>query len=313
MTSSSRTLGLSLTATMLLSWAGSAAASNTVPSVTIPCVNCTTWSQMQATAKDFFNRYQSRTPPGYPNGQRVHPCYEWWWLPNGEIQEAYNPNCTVAVVISTSHPLSGSFEFSQVNNGVATVAYLHTPDDESLRHFDNHIAARAHALPPIELPDDISHADLSEDVNRQLLAMLQLHGLPQLSLWHSLINMSLVARINYYYNGKSYAFYTNDFITVRYSNGWTEKFRAAALGSTISWERVPGTLRDAEGRSPTQPHASTSASSAPAVPFSNGFSSFTAIPVYYNVPGSRIDRQGIAIITQFDLRLGGDTMLMFME
>ena len=41
--------------------------------------------------------------------------------------EYYYPNCTVAVVVSTAYPLTGSFEFSRVDDGAVTTQYLNTP------------------------------------------------------------------------------------------------------------------------------------------------------------------------------------------
>lgn len=293
------------------------------PSVTLSCPNCTTWSQMQSVANNYFNQYKNVTPPGFPAGKKMRPCVWSWWSPIGEPVEYYYPNCSVAVVISTTYPLTGSFEFSRLDDGVVTTQGLHTPNDVSLREFDNYLTARSAKLPPINIPSTLNHTDPPELLTQYLQTQLTptVPGQIDTEFWHGILNQGQFVRVrfNNAQTGQSYWIYVGDSITVQYANGYTEKFKFVSFASTAAWEKVEGSLRDQNGRKPSDPNPDTNESNASAVEYSTSGSggdvfTFLAVPVEYNVPGSRIDRQGVVFITQIvQSPFGGDKLLLFME
>lgn len=296
-------------------------AHDVIPSVVLPCPGCTTWQQMQTTAADYFRKSYWQTPPGFPQGKYIQPCVYSWWAPIGEPVETVRNNCTVAVLISTTHALSGSFEFSRMDDGRVTASPVHSSSNEQLREFDNYLNARAAGLPPIDLPDNLRPNDIDEHVIEELRELLVMNGPIVADFWQGLKtwNFSFV-RVSFTYTGTPpglYWVFVGDAITVRYSNGWTEKYRLIDPRGSIAWEKVDGSLRDENGRKPGMPHPNTSASNAQGVEYGaqggGGLLSFYAVPVTYNVPGSRIDREGIVIIHQVVPRLGGDTLMLFME
>jgi hypothetical protein len=94
--------------------------------------------------------------------------------------------------------------------------------------------------------------------------------------------------------------YIGDTIKIKYGNGFTETWKLVTPLSTYKWQRVPGTLRDADGRDPNQPNPTTSTATygeQTIVRTGNGNTlTFRSVPVIYNVPGSRIDRRGVVTI-----------------
>lgn len=127
------------------------AVDDAVPSVALTCQTCSTLAQLKAVAQSYFVQWKMSTPTGFPSGKYVRPCYYSRWMPNGELQEAWFDNCTVAVVASKQYPFAGIFEFSEFVDGTVYTNAL-TPSDVAAKELDAEITARATAMPPVELP-----------------------------------------------------------------------------------------------------------------------------------------------------------------
>lgn len=139
----------------------------------------------------------------------------------------------------------------------------------------------------------------------ELYKQLVVDGGPVTDLWHGLTHMGQFVRWRFLnvQQGKHYWIYQGDTITIKYSNGYTEKLRLINPASAIKWQRVEGTLRDANGRDPNSPNPTTSAAPHGNQTFTYTYGGNTLtvsyVPVVYNVPGSRLTRQGVVItITQ---------------
>jgi len=177
-------------------------------------------------------------------------------------------------------------------------------------------------MPPINIPSNLPHTEPDELIIAYLQAQLT-HSIPaqiDTEFWHGILNQGqfVRARLNNAQTGQSHWIYVGDSITVQYSNGYTEKFKLVNVVSQVAWQRIENSLRDQNGRNPSDPNPNGNESNASAVEYSTsggGYAfSFLAVPIEYNVAGSRIDRQGIVIVSQIVQSPGGaDKLLLFME
>lgn len=277
---------------------------NVIPSVSLTCDTCATVAQFQAVATAYFRQYKYATPPGFQAGQKLQPCYWARYNPGtGDYLEVINDNCTVAVITSKQYPLTAGMEFSSlVDNDVFASAF--TPTDQSTRDMDNRLTARAAAIPPIQLPPGINPGDnfqtiISPAVNQALeFHVTTIHT----DFWHGLLNhgqyVSVV--VTNHQDNKAYMLWVGDSITVRFANNYTMKLTLTSPLPGQHFVPNPGTLRDANGRDPNNPRPNTGAYRATGQTFAYSYGGNTItvsyVPVYYNVPGSRIERQGVITV-----------------
>ena len=242
------------------------------------------------------------TPPGYSTAKLLRPCYWSRWNPGtGEPVEAWFDNCTVAVVTSKQYPLTAYFEFSALVDNNASVSAM-TPSDLMARELDNRIVARASAMPTVTIPAGIGNG--SEWEGTIMLAIqAQITVLPghTVSLWHGLVNFGQFVSYNVVLGGQTYKLYVGDTITIQYANGQTVKVTFQGPQTTIPWKRVDETLRNADGTDPNNPTPTTSTATYGVQSFAYTYEGSTFnvsyVPVVYNAPASRIDRQGVITIT----------------
>jgi hypothetical protein len=247
---------------------------NTIASVVTVCANCSTFEQLQARARSYFGTFSRATPPGYSPGRYVQLCEETEY--DSQIAEEVvvfqRPACTMATIVSDTFPLSATFELTRVytDNMIGVRLFLISPldayDTETAFRYDEETFARisaAAALPDIEiLSHDSSGNTIDPGYNSELLSpviagTLQLIG-PATgttilnNAWQRVravlgLSSNPSAAFNFRYNSTIYTVSVGQTITIKYSNGWTEKFRFAGL-STLMWRPVPGSLRDAQGK-----------------------------------------------------------------
>lgn len=320
-------------AILLMSWTETARAQstgNTIASVVTVCTNCSTFEQLQARARSYFGQFSGATPPGYSPGRYVQPCEESEYNSQTaeEVVVLQRPACTIATVVSDTFPLSATFELTRVytDNTIGVRLFLISPlsayDTETAFRHDEETFGRvsaASAIPDIELPaqdpsgNTIEPGDHNDMLSPSIAGTIELIG-PATgttivnALWTAVRELlglpnTPSAAFNFRYNSRIYTLYVGQAITVKYSNGWTEKFRFQGL-STLMWKRVPGTLRDAQGNKPEQsasviiqPAAGVAvASSVGGIPLPP----LLFVPVEYSNDGSRFRQRGIVIITQLD-------------
>jgi hypothetical protein len=252
----------------------------------------------------YFNQWKMRTPTGYPTGKFVRPRYFMRWRPDGQLDEFWYDNCTIAVVASKQYPLTSFFELDAVMDGAVYLNQM-TPSDAAARDLDGRITARAAAMPPIELPPDFSPSDPVEDYIQAINSALVMQpGLPERDLWHGLTNIGQVYKYKFInvQDGKTYWIYLNDTITVKFANGYTLRLKFLDPNGSLRYQEVEGSLRDENGRDPNNPAPNTGSlpSNAQSFVYSYGGNTITIsyVPVTYSVPASRLNREGIVTIIQ---------------
>jgi hypothetical protein len=132
--------------------------------------------------------------------------------------------------------------------------------------LDGTLFARADSVKPPTIPDP-HDVDAIEIAIRDLQTILITQPAVGYSLWHAITNFPQLA---YQYvqdtqTGKVYQIYIGDTITVKYSDGWTEKFQFLGTGGgTLQWKEVSGSLRDPNGNPPpANPAPPTSSNTTP--------------------------------------------------
>lgn len=219
--------------------------------VTITCNTCTTLASLQAAAQNYYNAHINGPAPGYP----IIPA-----PPLGNVTY-YVRSSTQALVTSTQIPISATFAFSSPLK--ATTATT----DLGAYNLDQVAYARADGVPIIVVPLP-PNTDPDENIVTAIQVAIPVFGVPGMgSLWNL-----LQGKLTVYYtlansaNGQVYKVYVGDDITVKYSDGSTEKwqFLGPEAGS-VQWKKVPGTYKPAK---PTNPPPTSSA--APGAGFQVG-------------------------------------------
>ncbi len=293
-----------------------AVADDAIPAVAVPCNNCSSFTSLQAGATSYFQQWKHKTPPGYPTGKKVRPCVVSIWNTQlGEPVESYYPTCTAMVVTSLAYPLSGRFVFSGMYDGVISVGAADNPNDAAVKDFDGRVYARSSEMPPLEIPPQFTPSDELELMMSWMRNTLVGPFNQNFEFWHGVFTLGEFFRYQFVnaQQDETYWIYVGDTIIIKYSNGWTEKLKLVNPTSTIPWYRVPNSLRDENGRVPTQ----TGAQSTPggSMSFSESYGpdsvSFTSVPAWYWLPGSGIPRGTVTIIQN---PIGGqDNQVLFME
>jgi hypothetical protein len=285
--------------------------------LTVPCPGCNSFNALWVRAEQYLNEWRHRTPPGHPEGNYVRPGWQTRWDAwQGELVMEGSWQATSALVVSDAYPLSAIIRFDELRDGQPITRPVEAGNNLGSRDLDNRIFARSTKLDPIELSPGLTPADGSEGISPEISKVLMPQAIPaKLDFWHALTHLRELQLIKFAFqvnrpghpgHGQQIWIFVGDTITVKYSNGYTEKWKLVNLASSIAWQRVEGTLRDANGNDPARPIAQV-----PALPPSEVVIAWTgvgqhpitwwAIPVTYN---SSLPR-GTVIIRQLGFAGGG--------
>jgi hypothetical protein len=234
-------------------------ADDTLPSVALTCETCSSKAELQAVAQSYFSQWNMKTPTGFPGGKFVRPCYWYKWNPSGEPQELWFQNCTVAIVTSKQYPLTGFFELEAVFDGTVMVNAM-TASDAATRDMDNRIAARASAMPPVDLP--VTHSsDFDATVLPALIQVVNVVTIEGVDWWHGLNPLTwgqfVKLKVANAQTNQRYTVYAGDTITVRFSDGWTLKVELVGPTYGPIWKPVDDSMGDENGRDPNKPYPGT--------------------------------------------------------
>lgn len=176
------------------------------------------------------------------------------WVPD-------RPSCTTALVVSVANPLSGPFKLSQIDRGTVVVQAVDLLDTLAALDFDNRVFGRAMKQLSITLPDNFSPSDedviLSGAISGELIL---LPGTTSTSWWHFFTSLPSLELVSNEYivvsTGQRVRIFVGATITVKFSNGYTAKYKLVNIHSSIQWQLVPGSLRDQDGNEPNAAPAS---------------------------------------------------------
>src|SRR6266478_4058996 len=214
--------------------------SHPIPIVTISCY-CSSFAQLEAVAYDWFLKNSWLTPTGFPSNQYVSPT-------------ATKPG-TLLLISSTQYALSAAFRANWINVGGSylQIDFVTPGTDKAAIALDGKLMARATGIPPIKIPPSITPQETPEIIGGFVSGVLVQTGTGGFSLWHGLFPGTLgqVAYINVIntQTGQTYKVWSNDEITIKFSNNWTAKMIWSPFNNP-QWQLVPNSIRDDKGNVP---------------------------------------------------------------
>lgn len=241
-----------------------------IPLLTVSCPGCNSFTALWVRGDQYLNEWLHRTPPGHPAGSYVRPGqqtrYDSW---QGELVIEASWQSTVVLVVSEAYPLSALIEFTEIRDGYSRTWPVGAPSNLAARDLDSRLFGRATKLDPIELPSGLTPGDGPEGISPEISRTLVPLAVPaQLDFWHALTQLPELRLVKFAFqvnwpghpsHGQQVWVFAGDTITVKYANGYTEKWKLVNLSSSIAWQRVEGTLRDQNGNDPSRPAAAVPA------------------------------------------------------
>lgn len=183
---------------------------------------------------------------------------EAWVAAGGAIQNTTDE--IVILVVSDTVPISAYFRLVWGSDYVEGYGWYNYPymetttvDLNSAIALDNALIARATQIPPIAIPPAVGRSANSFDadvlLSRVSQEVLIRQGLPGLSPWRFLTGAptAVYVRFRDTRSGVVREVFVGDTITVRFQDGSTLLLKLVDPNSSIQWEVVEGSARQANG------------------------------------------------------------------
>lgn len=242
---------LALTAGFLGGSRQSFSTATTIPVAVTVCATCKSYSDLLEAAYEYANTWYLKTPPGYVgyiNGSAAASA--------GNCPTDY-PGTTTLFIASAAAPISGIFFPCIWNTGegfeLISAMPIGPASNAQTILVDAFTLRRSAKTGSILLPDTYSVNDVAETISEWLSSAA---GVPLLSstvsIWHGITNFPQAVEGTFVVTatGQTFQLWNGDTITVTDSNGWTAQFQWSPL-STIHWQLVPNSIRNAQGQPPS--------------------------------------------------------------